>query len=308
MNLWTIDAKGNLATLGEWPDRGRETMKAFNRSGAVAGIFTTADGTLLSTLNNPNTRQLDALKRFAEAVLKGGELPKPLGMSGKPSAGIGPQLGPGKVLESSTPATPMPAEVCPSPTLPPAPPPAPREPAPVRQLPVRPRPAPAPPAPPPAAATAAPPAPASDLDKALDAWARTREDLERTTAQLGDVTRERDTLARRVTELETLSRRAAELEAIAAEASAHATAQGIRAERLALELATADATAQSAVAALARETARADGLVADLARRDNSPRVLAAVATRRVRVAVPAPRAQHPMAAIADHLRRRAGR
>lgn len=269
MNLWTIDAKGNLATLGEWPDRGRETMKAFNRSGAVAGIFTTADGVLLSTLNNPNARQLDALKRFAHAVLSGALVPAP-------------------------------AEVCPSPTLPPAPPPAPREPAPVRQLPVRPRPAPAPPAPPPAAATA------TDLDKALAALARVREDLERTTAQLGDVTRERDALRTRVTDLETLSRRAAEFEAIAAEASRAADTAGARAERLAFELATANACERSALAALARETARADGLVADLARRDNSPRVLAAVAARRVRVAVPrAP--QHPMAAIADHLRRRAG-
>lgn len=273
LHLWTVDKGGNLATLGEFPDRGRETIKAFTRSGAVAGIFTTGDGTLLSTLNNPNARQLEALKRFAEAVLSGTYVPPP-------------------------------AEVCPSPTLPPPPAPAPREPAPVRQLPVRPRPAPAPPAPPPAAATATA---ANDLDKALAALARVREDLERSDRALGDVTRERDALRARVTELETLSRRAAEFEAIAAEASRAADTAGVRAERLALELVTANAAAESAVAALARETARADGLVADLARRDNSPRVLAAVAARRVRVAVPrAP--QHPMAAIADHLRRRAGR
>lgn len=262
LHFFTIDGRGNLASLGAFSDR-RDAMKLFYKSGAVAGIFTTDAGTLLSTVQSPKPVQLKPLTEFAAAVLSGAIVPAP-------------------------------AEVCPSPTLPPAPPPpAPREPAPVRQLPVRPRPAPSPPAPPPAAAAA------SDL-------ARVREDLERTAAQLGDVSRERDALRSRVTELETLSRRAAEYQAIAVEASRAADAAGARAERLALELAAVNATAQSALAALARETARADGLVADLARRDNSPRVLAAVAARRVRVA--APRAQHPMSAIADHLRRRAGR
>lgn len=300
LHFFTIDAKGNLATLGAFNDR-REAMKLFYKSSAVAGVFTTDTGTLLSTVQNPKPVQLKSLTEFARAVLSGALVPPP-------------------------------AEVCPSPTLPAPPPPAPREPAPVRQLPVRPRPAPPPPAPPPAAAkapsplaraamegvdrlraearaerlAAKPSPPVNDLDKALDALARVREDLERTAAQLGDVSRERDALRTRVTELETLSRRAAELEAIAVEASRAADAAGARAQRLALELAAVNATAQSALAALARETARADGLAADLARRDNSPRVLAAVAARRVRVA--APRAQHPMAAIADHLRRRAGR
>lgn len=277
LHLWTIDKGGNLATLGEFPDRGRETMKVYSRSGAVAGIFTTGEGVLLSTVDNPSARQLDALKRFAHAVLGGAHVPPPALPPPAPAPSARPQPAPARrsfsrprsAPPSAPPAPlastiPAPPEVCPSPTLPP---------------------------PAPEALFDGPPEIAQDL--------RTADVSPPVLYAIP---------GRRVDELDALRARVAELEALFGEARAHADAAASRAEFLTLRLAAAETATDAAMLALARETARADGLAADLARRGNSPRVVEVIQRTAPRHARLAPAPEHPIRALEEHLRRRSER